>query len=330
VRGWLDHFFGGHSHDASDQVDSVLESSRDGIRALKISLVVLFMTAVAQAFVVAASGSVALLGDTLHNFADALTAIPLWVAFTLSRRTANDRYTYGYGRAEDIAGIFIVLVIAASALFAGYEAIDRLLHPETIHNLGWVAAAAVAGFIGNEIAAQYRIRTGRRIGSAALIADGFHARADGLTSLAVLLGAAGVALGYPAADPIIGLVIAVAIALVVKNAARSIYLRLMDAVDPQLVTDARRAASHVPGVVAVDELRVRWIGHRMHGEVEVTVAPGLRVDNAHQIAHEVEHALLHSVPRLDHAIVHTSPAPADGNNPHETLAHHMDGHPHHH
>jgi cation diffusion facilitator family transporter len=282
-----------HHHDAAHQTDSALEASRDGIRALQVSLVVLGATAAFQAVIVWASGSVALLGDTLHNVADAATALPLWVAFTLGRRPATRRYTYGFGRAEDLAGIAIVLTIAASAAVAGYEAVQRLLHPQDAENLGWVAVAAVVGFLGNEVAAQYRIRTGRRIGSAALVADGLHARTDGLTSLAVLLGAVGVALGFQAADPIMGLLITAAILLVLKDAARSIYYRLMDAVDPELIERARMVAGSVHGVEGVDALRLRWVGHRLHAEVEVLVDPQLPMTEAHAIAHKVHHALLH-------------------------------------
>jgi cation diffusion facilitator family transporter len=273
---------------------------------------------------------VALLGDTLHNLADAATALPLWLAFTLGRRPATRRYNYGFGRAEDLAGIAIVLTIAASAAVAGYEAVQRLVHPQDVENLGWVAVAAVVGFLGNEVAAQYRIRTGRRIGSAALVADGLHARTDGLTSLGVLLGAVGVAFGFQAADPIMGLVITAAILFVLKDAARSIYYRLMDAVDPELVRHARAVAEGVAGVEGVDELRLRWIGHRLHAEVEVLVDANLPMTDAYTIAHEVQHALLHGVPRLDQVIVHTSPASEGGTEHHGLLAHHQEGQPHRH
>lgn len=324
VLGFLQHFFGGHSHDAADQLDGALEGSTEGIRALKLSLVVLFVTALIQTAVVVLSNSVALLGDTLHNFADAMTAVPLWIAFTLSRRPTNDRYTYGYGRAEDLAGIVIVLVITASAAIAGFEAISRLLRPEPVADLGLVAVAATTGFVGNEIAARVRIRTGHRIGSAALVADGLHARTDGLTSLAVLAGAVGVALGWQIADPIVGLAISVAIAFVVRNAARSIYLRLMDAVDPALVDRARHAIGHVTGVEHLDQLRMRWVGHRFHAEVEVTVDHALSLGRAHEVAHQVEHELLHAVPRLSRATVHASPARTTAHDPHHLVAHHRE------
>ena len=192
-----------HSHSHTDKVDDALRDSAAGIRTVKISLVVLGITAVAQLVVVALSGSVALFADTVHNFSDALTAVPLWIAFAVSLRSATRRYTDGFGRVEDLAGLFVVAVIAISAVVTAVEAVRRLIDPVSLSHLGWVAVAGVVGFIGNEIVAMYRTRVGRRIGSAALRADGLHARTDGLTSLAVVVGAAGAALGFPAADPIV-------------------------------------------------------------------------------------------------------------------------------
>jgi cation diffusion facilitator family transporter len=271
----LGHLLRPHSHDSADKVDSALESSAIGIRALWISLVVLTVTAAAQAVVVVWSGSVALLGDTLHNFADALTAVPLGIAFVLGRRAANRRYTYGYGRAEDLAGIFIVVMIAVSAVLAGYEAIRRLLDRQPVSHLIAVAIAAVVGFAGNEIVARYRITVGRRIGSAVLVADGLHARTDGFTSLAVLLGVGGAAIGWQWTDPSVGLLITVAIAFVLKDAAREVYRRLMDAVDPQLVDQAEATLQTIPGVRDVTEVRLRWIGHQLHAEANITLDANL-------------------------------------------------------
>jgi cation diffusion facilitator family transporter len=268
---WVRELVVPHSHDASDRVDSALEASREGMRCLGWSFAALTLTAVLQAVVVVVSGSVALLGDTLHNFADALTAVPLAIAFTVGRRAATRRYTYGFGRAEDLAGLVVVLLIALSAVAAGWEAIRRLLDPQEVTALPLVAAAGVIGFVGNEWVARYRIRVGRRIGSAALVADGLHARTDGFTSLAVVLGAAGVVLGVPAADPIVGLLITVAIAAVLRDAAREVYRRLMDAVDPKLVATAEASVRSTPGVDDVGELRLRWIGHALRAEVEVVV-----------------------------------------------------------
>ncbi|MBF6341535.1 cation transporter [Nocardia abscessus] len=306
--GALREVFVPHSHDAADSMDDALEASAVGIRAVKISLVVLGCTAALQLVIVAASGSVALAADTVHNFSDALTAVPLWIAFALGRKAATRRYTYGFGRAEDLAGLFVVAMIALSALIAGYEAVRRLLDPVPLQHLGWVAAAGLIGFLGNETVALYRIRVGRRIGSAALVADGLHARTDGFTSLAVLLGAGGVALGFPLADPIVGLLITVAILAVLRTAARDVLRRLMDAVEPGLVTAAERALAAEPGVQGVRSLRMRWIGHRLHADVELDVAPTITLAQAHRVAHEAQHTLTHVMPKLDTAVVHAYPA----------------------
>ena len=259
---WVRHVLRPHSHETAGQVDAVMEASAEGMRTLWITLGILGVTALVQAAVTALSGSVALLSDTLHNAADALTAVPLWVAFILGRRPPTRRYTYGYGRAEDLAGIAIVATIAASSALAAYAAITRLLHPHHVSDLAAVAAAVLTGFAGNELAARYRIRTGRKIGSAALVADGLHARTDGLTSLAVLLGAGGVALGWDWADPAVGLLITVAILAVLRQAAREIYRRLMDAVDPALIDRAEHTLRGTPGVLDVEQVRLRWIGHQ--------------------------------------------------------------------
>jgi cation diffusion facilitator family transporter len=308
-----------HSHDSADKVDSALESSRIGIRALWISLLALGITAALQAVIVVVSGSVALLGDTTHNVADALTAVPLGIAFLLGRRAATRRYTYGFGRAEDVAGIVIVVTIAASAGYAGYEAVTRLITPAPVAHLPWVAAAGVVGFLGNELVARYRIVVGRRIGSAALVADGIHARTDGFTSLGVLAGAGGVALGWQWADPVVGLLITVAILFVLRDAAREVYRRLMDAVDPAIVDEAERALAGTPGVLGVGAVRVRWIGHRLHAETDIVVDATLTVLEAHAIAVDAEHRLLHAVPKLSAVTVHTDPAATDQ---HDALAHH--------
>jgi cation diffusion facilitator family transporter len=317
------HFLTPHSHDSATKVDSAMETSRDGLRALWISLAVLGATAVLQAVVVVISGSVALLGDTLHNVADALTAVPLGIAFLLGRRRPTKRYTYGYGRAEDLAGIVIVVFITASAALAGYEAIRRLLNPAEVSHLGIVAAAAVIGFAGNEIVARYRISVGRRIGSAALVADGLHARTDGFTSLAVLLGAGGVALGWRWADPVVGLAITVAILFVLKDAAREVYRRLMDAVDPDLVEKVTGELRATPGVADVGDVHLRWIGHQLRAECEISVDPELTVARAHAIAVDAEHRLIHAVPRLTRAFVHADPAGDDADH-HSELAHHRE------
>jgi cation diffusion facilitator family transporter len=308
LRGIIREIFAPHSHDAADSIDNALESSAAGIRAVKISLVVLGLTALAQIIIVMLSNSIALAADTIHNFSDALTAVPLWIAFALSAKPATRRYTYGFGRVEDLAGLFVVAMITLSAIITGYEAIRRLIHPQPVEHVGWVALAGLVGFIGNEWVALYRIRVGRRIGSAALVADGLHARTDGFTSLAVLVGAAGVALGFPLADPIIGLAITVAILAVLRTAVRDVFRRLMDAVDPQFIDTAEAALAARPGVLAVRSVRMRWIGHRLHADAELDIDPTFNLADAHRIAHDAEHDLIHAVPKLTTALIHAYPA----------------------
>ena len=319
VKAALREVFAPHSHDASDSIDDALESSAAGIRAVKISLVVLGVTAIAQIVIVAISGSVALLADTIHNFSDALTAIPLWIAFVLGRRAATRRYTYGFGRVEDLAGLFVIAMIALSAAIAGYESVRRLFNPVAIQHVGWVAAAGLIGFIGNELVAIYRIRVGRRIGSAALVADGLHARTDGFTSLAVLLGAGGVALGFPLADPIIGILITIAILAVLRTAVRDVFRRLLDGVDPELVDAAEAALATEPGVTGVRSVRMRWIGHRLHADAELDIDPTLSLTEAHKIAHDAEHTLTHAVPKLSTALIHAYPAQTNQPEPRLTV-----------
>ena len=280
IRGAISDIFRPHSHDAADSIDDSLEASERGIHAVKVSFVALMVTVLAQLAIVALTGSVALFADTIHNFSDALTAVPLFLAFRLSRRAANRRYTYGYRRAEDLAGVFVLLMIAISALIAAWEAIDRLVHPRSVDHVGVLFVAGLVGFVGNELVALYRIREGNSIGSAALVADGHHARTDGFTSLAVALGAIAVWAGFERADPLIGLGISIAIFAVLRGAARQIYYRLMDAVDPAIVDQIESAAATAPGVLAVAPPRVRWLGHRLVADLDVTVSATLPVRNA--------------------------------------------------
>jgi len=329
-HGLLRSLFTRHRHDSGASIDSALESSERGIRALWISLVGLGTTAVIQLVVALLSGSVALLNDTFHNFADAFTALPLWLAFSLGRRRPTDRYPFGYGRAEDLAGGAVVAMIALSAVVAAWEAVDRLLHPTGVRYLGAVIVASLVGFAGNEAVAQYRIRIGREIGSAALVADGLHARTDGLSSLGVLAGALGVAAGFERADAIAGLLIAALILSVLRQAAGDVVARLMDAVDPALTAKARGVLAGVSGVEGIGELRIRWIGHRLHAEAEITVDGDLALSAAHRIAEDARHRLLHEIPRLTSAIIHADPCGHDGVDPHADLDHHRDDRPHDH
>ena len=267
----------------------------------------LALTAVLQLGIVAISGSVALLADTIHNFTDALTAIPLLIAFRLARRAPTRRYPYGYHRAEDVAGLAIVALIGVSALLAAAEAIRRLLHPQPIEAAGWVLVAGALGFLGNEAVAQYRIRVGRRIGSAALVADGMHARTDGLTSLGVVAATIGVLIGFERADAIVGLAITVAIVFTMWRAAKAVLHRALDGTDESTLSLIEAVTGAVAGVEHVEDARARWSGHRLLADLTIVVEPTLTVQDGHAIAQDVHDALLREVPRLADATVHVDP-----------------------
>lgn len=320
------HGHGGHGH-VHGTVDPSITTTRRGLWAIKWSFVGLTATALLQVIVVLLSDSVALLADTIHNFGDAATAVPLGIAFLLARLKPSRRFTFGYGRVEDLAGVLIVLTILFSAVVAGYEAVQRLLHPQPVAHLWAVVAASLIGFLGNEAVAVFRIKVGKEIGSAALVADGYHARVDGWTSLAVLLGALGVWLGFPLADPLVGLGITVAILGIVWQSAKAVFTRVLDGVEPEVIDDLRHAARHVPGVLDVTEVRARWVGHRLHAEVNVAVAPDLSVAEGHAIAKEVHHQLLHHVPYIAAATIHVDPAGEAGEQYHRIAAHAHDGLP---
>ena len=317
--GVLTEIFRPHGHDAAESIDSALEASDRGMRAVKVSFAALVVTAVAQLGIVVLTGSVALLADTIHNFSDALTSVPLFLAFRLSRRSPNRRYTYGYRRAEDLAGVFVVAMIAVSAVIAAWQAFDRLVNPRPVTHVGVLFLAGLVGLVGNELVALYRIREGNAIGSAALVADGYHARTDGLASLAVAAGAVALWAGFDRADPIIGLVISVALFAVLRGAARQIYHRLMDAVDPAIVDRIEHAAAHTSGVIAVAPPRVRWLGHRLVADLDITVAADIPVRAGHDIAVTVERDLLHHVAHLDEVHVHVHP---DDAHAHDDFGHH--------
>ena len=323
-----------HRHDSGGQlphthgaIDPSIATTQRGLWAVKWSFIGLAATAVLQAIVVFLSGSVALLADTIHNFGDASTAIPLWIAFALMRQAPNRRFPFGYGRVEDLAGVVIVLTILFSGLVAGYEAITRLLHPRPVDYLGAVVAASVVGFVGNEVVAIFRIRVGKEIGSAALVADGYHARVDGLASLAVLAGVIGVWLGYSLADPLMGLLITAAIFRIVWQSGRAVFTRLLDGVEAGVIDDLKHVARHVPGILEVTEVRARWIGHRLHAELNIAVDPDLSVAEGHAIAREAQHRLSHHVRYLSYATVHIDPANEAGETHHRITQHAHDGLP---
>lgn len=288
---------GGHGH-THGVVDPSIATTERGIWAIKWSFVILAVTAVLQLGVVFLTNSVALLADTIHNFGDAGTAIPLWIAFMFARRKPSARFTYGFGRVEDLAGVIVVAIILFSAIVAGYQAIERLINPQPIEFLGWLVAAGILGFIGNEVVAVFRIRVGRQINSVALIADGYHARTDGLTSLAVVLGAVGVWLGFPLADPIVGLIITAMIFMIVWQSGRAVFTRLLDGVDPHVNEQIRHAAEHVQNVIAINNVRSRWSGHWLYAEAEVVVDDTLSVQQGHLIVQQLREVTTRHIPAL--------------------------------
>lgn len=308
-------------------VDPTIRSTERGVWAVKWSLVGLLATALVQAVIAILSGSVALLADTIHNFGDAATAVPLWVAFAVARVKPSRRFPHGYGRAEDLAGLLIVLIILASALATGYQSILRILRPKPVGYLWAVAAASGLGFLGNEAVALFRIKVGREIASAALVADGYHARVDGLMSLAVLVGAAGVWLGYPVADPTVGMLITLAILAIAWRSGREVFIRMVDGVEPEVPDAVERAAHRVPGVQEVADVRARWSGHRLTLELTVAVDPALSVTDGHSIAKEVRHRILHRVPHVAQVTVHVDPATEIGEAFHHVETHAHDGLP---
>jgi cation diffusion facilitator family transporter len=325
-----------HSHDGGEGhghthgvMDATIATTSRGIWAIKWSFIMLMATTVMQIVVVYISGSVALLADTIHNFGDAATAIPLWVAFILVRRKPTLRFTYGLGRVEDIAGVIIVGLILLSALVAGWQSIERLLNPQEISHIWWVFAAGIIGFIGNEAVAVFRIKVGREINSAALIADGYHARVDGITSLAVVAGALGVWLGFPLADPIVGMIITLMIFGIVWQSARSVFTRLLDGTEPDVPGEIRHAVEHVPGVASIDDVRARWLGHRLAVELEIGVDGAASVREADVIVSAIEKELLGHLPALGRASIRVRPFQGDratGSHSHD----HPHSHDHHH
>ncbi|MCW5874183.1 MAG: cation transporter [Anaerolineales bacterium] len=291
-----------HSHAAIGSQDAMFRSEL-GVRTVKQALLLLGLTMLLQVIVYVFSNSVALLADTVHNLGDALNSIPLLFAFMLARRAATRQYTYGYGRAEDIAGLLIIVSIAFSAGYIFYEAIHKILSPQLITYGGWVVLAALIGFAGNEAVASLQIRVGKQIGSEAMIADGRHARVDGLTSLAIIPAVVGSWLGWPILDPLFGLLIAVAILFITCDAVRAMWYRLMDAVDPHLVDHAELALESADEVTQIKSLRMRWVGHSLHLVAELELASGTPFERVTSIRQQAVKALKHEVPFLDEIVL---------------------------
>jgi len=312
-----------HTHQHA-QIDPALLGSEKGIQAIRVSLAGLLLTATFQAIVALAGGSAGLLADTLHNFADAFTAIPLWLAFALARRAANRRFTYGYGRAEDVAGALVLLFVILSAAITVYESYVRLVSRSQPTLIEWGIIAGLVGVAGNELVARYKLRVGREIGSAALEAEGQHSRIDGLTSLAAVAGLVGVRLGFPLADPLAGFVITFAILWIVWDVGREILGRLLDTIDPSTVDAIEQIAASVEDVRGVHDTRARWLGHEITVELHIFLDGSHSLIEAHAIGEQVRHELLHHIPRLHDAIVHMDPVEAERGAYHRETAHHFD------
>ncbi len=300
-----------HDHSHADlAADRAFLDNRLAVRTVWIALLALGATTALQVVIYIASGSVALLADTVHNLGDALNSIPLLFAFYIARRAANRRYTYGYGRLEDIAGVFIVISIGFSAAYIIYESVQRLLNPLPLENLEWIALASLVGFVGNELVALMQIRVGRHIGSDAMIADGQHALIDGLTSLAVLIAVIGTLIGLPILDPIVGVVIGIAIVGITWNAIKAIWYRMMDAVDPHLVEHVEAHARGVAGVDEVLTLRLRWVGHRMYGVMKVAVPADTTLEAGGEIVSGVKQEAGLVIPQLAELAVEVITTPS--------------------
>lgn len=316
----------GHSHGVTDPV--ILTSQR-GIQAIRSSLLIFLLASLFEVSIAWLSGSVALLADAAHNLGDTCSSLPLWLAFKMAGQKPTRRFTYGYGRLEDFGGLFVLVLILASCVVAGYTAIHRLLHPQPVLRTGIVILAAGISFLANEVVAWIRIKAGREIGSAALLADGYHARTDGLASLAVVCGAVLVRYGYPIADPIVGLLMVPMLLKLAWESGKVVISRMIDAVDPKIIDDIHHAVSETAGVAGATDIRARWLGHQLIAEVNIAVKPDLSVERAHQVAMDARHRLLHDVKFLSDATVHICPMGALGREKHRIAKHKHDDLPTH-
>ena len=317
------HEHPGHTHDHS-VVDGEMINNRRALRAVKISALGLGATAALQFAIVTISGSVALLSDALHNIGDVAGTLTLLVAFTIARRPSSDAYPFGWRRAEDLGGLVIVLAIAVSAGLAGWESIRALLGEHNITNTGWAFAAALAGIIGNEAVAVYKIRVGKEVDSPALVADGQHARTDGLASAGAAIGIAGAWIGLPVLDPLAGLAITGAIVWILIDVGRPVLRRLLDAIEPDVIARMQEVAAAVDGVEGVHDLKARRAGRIVLVQLHVDLPPDLPLRDAHAIAEQVRHEIMHHDPQVASVQIHVDPA-GEHDEAHRETAHHVQG-----
>ena len=285
------------------------DERRQANRAVGLSAIGLALTGLAELLLALLTGSVGLLGDAIHNLSDVSTSAVVFLGFRLSRRPPTQRYTYGLERAEDLAGIGIALVVWASAAVAGLESVRKLLeHGRTAH-VGVGIAGAALGIVGNQVVARYKLRTGRRIHSATLIADARHSWLDALSSAGALAGLVAVALGQSWGDPVAGLAVTAFIGHVGYEVSADVLRRLADGIDPDVIDRAEAAAGSVPGVVHA-HARARWTGRSLRIEIEGWVDPGLAVRDADTLGGHVADQLSRQLPEADSFTWITRAAPA--------------------
>lgn len=324
---------GGHGHDGPQDgsghhhhpgmLDHDLTTHRRAVHAIWWSVAVLGLTAALQLAIVSATDSAGLFADALHNVGDVLGTAALWVGLRLSRRPPSARFPYGWRRFEDLAGLVIVVAIAASAALALWDSTTAILgETHRVRNPAWALAAALVGVAGNEAVASYKIRVGRSIDSVALVADGRHARVDGLVSLAAAAGIVGAWLGVPLADPVAGLVIGGVIVLVLLRTGGEVLARTVDAVEPGIIDRIDEVAGRVPGIRGVHDVRARRVGRSLLVQLHAEVDGDLRVREAHGLAEEVRHRLVHDLPAILMVDVHLDPA-GEREDAHAVTSHHF-------
>lgn len=285
---------------ASFPLDTLTDDAaerRQANRAIAVSAIGLALTGLVELAIALLSGSVALLGDALHNLSDVSTSVLVFVGFRASRKVPTERYPYGYERAEDLAGIGVALVIWGSAAVAAFESVNKLLRHGGTGYVGWGIAAAVVGIAGNQLVARYKLLVGKRIRSATMVADAKHSWLDALSSAGAMLGLIGVALGWAWADAVAGIVVTGFICHVGWEVTSDIAHRLLDGVDPEIITTAESVAAAVPGVTHA-HARARWTGRTLRVEVEGFLDPATPLAAADRIGRLVAAALAPQIPEM--------------------------------
>ena len=281
---------------------------RLAMRAIVVSSAGLLLTSSFELAITVLSGSVALLSDAIHNLGDVFTTVGVYIGFRLSRRSGTTRYPYGFGRAEDLAGIVILLAIWSSAVLAGWQSYEKLVSGRGTSHLALGMVAAVIGIIGNQLVARYKLRVGREIKSAPLLVDARHSWLDTIASAGALAGLIGVAAGLRIADPLAGFAITLLIIHIGVDATRDVARRLMDENDEAVAEAIAHVASHVRGVVRVDDVRARWLGREVEARVRVGLPVETSFTDAHEVAHRVRDAVRRDVPDLRDVVVEPVPA----------------------